>query len=178
MCQTNLQLVWGKVLDPEFHSHMAPSPPEGLHRDPPLRRAAQLIPLPKSPRIKEWSSRRRLNLVGGLFSAWRDLQEPGSSAHSLTRAAGGPSTGTGDDCRMRKYTGRGGARALHYPRSSRDWGTTIPRMLCTAGRPILSQRLQPEASATTGPPFHAGQEGRILVKLKKNPKSQPEIIFR
>lgn len=148
--QTNLQLVLDKVLNPKSHSHVPPSPPEGLHRDPPPRWAAQLIPLPKTPRIED--ANRRLNLVGvprqlsGLFSSWKDLQKPGSSC-SLARTAGGQSTGTGDDRRMRKYTGRDDARALHDPRSSRDGGTTIPRMLRAAGRLKLTARLHLELQA-------------------------------
>lgn len=51
--QTNLQLVLDKVLNPKSHSHVAPSPPEGLHRDPTLRWAAQQIPLPKTPLIED-----------------------------------------------------------------------------------------------------------------------------
>lgn len=55
--QTNLQLVLDKVLNPKSHSHVAPFPPKGLHRDPPPRWAAQLIPLPKTPRIEDANRR-------------------------------------------------------------------------------------------------------------------------
>lgn len=72
--------------------------------------------------------------------------EAGSSC-SLTRTAGGQSAGTGDDRRMRKYTGRDDARALHDPRSSRDGGTTIPRMLRAPRRLKSTAKLHLELQA-------------------------------
>lgn len=85
---------------------------------------------------------------------------------------------------MRKYTDRDDARALHYPRSARDGGTTIPRMLRAAGHPRADLVVATRSfGLLEGAPYHCGtlsltaeQQGRILEK-QKNQKSQTEVIF-